>query len=292
MPASLDPDFLRTLIAFADTGSFTRAALLVNRTQSAVSMQMRRLEETVGRPLFEKSGRAVVLSPDGKSLVSYARRIVRLQDEAVARFNQTPDLTGTVRVGTPDDYALGLLPMLLARFAQAYPAIHLEVQCDRTVVMRERLDRGELDIAIMSGASGGPAPDEGMLLSHEPMVWVTSDTHVVHEQDPVPLALFMPPCCVRTAVIEALDRAGRDYQVAFSSHSSMGIMAAVRAGLAVSAITRSALWPGMRLLCEEDGFPPLPQVPVMLCRSMRADNPAASRLADHIMNQFGTSLAA
>ncbi|MCA8909345.1 MAG: LysR family transcriptional regulator [Rhodospirillaceae bacterium] len=292
MPASLDPDLLRTFVAFADTGSFTRAAVLVNRTQSAVSMQMRRLEELVGRPLFEKSGRSVALSAEGTALVTYARRILRLNDEALARFSDTPMLTGTVRVGTPDDYALGLLPTLLGRFVDLYPTVHLEVRCDRTVVLRDLLDRGEMDISILSGEPGEDSSANGVLLAHEPVVWVTSETHLAHEMDPLPLAAFMPPCRIRSAALEAMEQAGRDCRVAFSSHSTMGITAAVRAGLAVAALCESSLWPGLRRLGEAEGFPALPSIPVMLCRSMRQDNAAAVRLAEHILSHSATSMAA
>ena len=293
MPLSLDPDLLRTLTAFSDTGSFTRAATLVNRTQSAVSMQMRRLEELVGRPLFLKSGRSVVLSEDGKALVGYARRILRVHDEAMARFTDAPELTGTVRVGTPDDYALALLPTVLARFAATYPTIHLEVRCDRTVVLRELLDRGEVDLAIVSrGIGAEDGQENGILLSEEPVVWATSETHLAHEIDPLPLALFIAPCPVRTLALDELEQRGRSYRLLFSSHSAMGIIAAVRSGLAVTAIASSSLWPGLRRLAEDDGFPPLAPVQVMLCRSMRADNPAVTRLADHILAQLSAPLAA
>ena len=290
MNASLDPDLLRTFVAFSDTGSFTRAARLVNRTQSAVSMQMRRLEDLIGRPLFQKDGRHVVLTDDGKALVNYGRRILRLHDEALARFSG-PALTGSIRLGTPDDYATELLPLVLSRFAETYPDVHLEVRCDRTVVLRDLLDRGEIDLAILSQTDEAIGHD-GIPMWREPAVWVTSDRHLAHERDPLPLALFLPPCAFRRSAIAALDSVGRAYRLAYSSHSAMGVLAAVRSGLAVSVIARGTLWPGMRELTPAEGFPPLPSVNVMLCRSNRAGNEAVSRLTDHIRQGMQDQLAA
>lgn len=282
MPATLDPELLRTFVAFADTGSFTRAARLVDRTQSAVSMQMKRLEEIVGRPLFDREGRQLALSHDGRQLVGYARRMLMLHDEALARF-QEPDLTGTVRVGTPDDYAASVLPLILSRFAEAYPLVHLEVLCDTTAQLRHRMDDGALDMAIMTST---PETEAGTVLRREPVVWATSRQHAAHERDPLPLALFLPDCRFRAYALESLEREARPHRVAYSSHSLAGIQSAVLAGLAVTAIARSAVSQGMRELDPADGFPGLPWISIALCLAPRTRNEAGARLAQHIVESF------
>ena len=149
MIPNLDIDLLKTFLAISDTGSFTRAAEEVHKTQSAVSMQMKRLEELLGRPLFARDGRASRFTPDGERLVEYARRLVAMNDEAVSTF-QRPELTGTVRFGTPDDYADRFLPEILARFARTHPMVTVDVDCLNTSVLFDRTRRGEMDLALVT----------------------------------------------------------------------------------------------------------------------------------------------
>src|SRR5436305_8981632 len=152
MTALLDVDQLRTFIAIAETGSFTRAADIVHKTQSAVSMQMKRLEERLDRGIFARDGRASKLTEDGERLLDYARRIVKLNVETIAAFSD--ELTGRVRLGVPDDYADRYLPEIMARFSRAYPAIELTVLCDETVNLLERIKGNELDLATITNRSG------------------------------------------------------------------------------------------------------------------------------------------
>ena len=282
MSASLDPELLRTLVAFADTGSFTRAARLVDRTQSAVSMQMKRLEELVGRPLFEREGRQLTLSHDGQQLIGYARRILTLHDEALSRFT-SPALSGTVRVGTPDDYAASVLPLILSRFAEAYPLVHLAVRCDTTVRLKTLLADGELDMAIITCA---PNSEEGTVLRREPIIWATSRQHSAHEREPLPLALFFPDCPFHMHALRVMEQQRRPHRIAYSSHSLAAVQAAVLAGLAVTAIARSALSEGMRELRVEEGFPSMPWISIALCVAPRARNEAGAHLAQHIVESF------
>src|SRR5499426_4288619 len=153
MTALIDIDQLRTFIAIAETGSFTRAAEVVHKTQSAVSMQMKRLEERLGRPMFARDGRSSKLSEDGERLLDYARRIVKLNVEALAAFSDA-ELTGRVRLGVPDDYADRYLPEIMARFSRAYPAIELTVICEETISLLERIKSNEIDLAIITTCSG------------------------------------------------------------------------------------------------------------------------------------------
>ncbi|MEM7442443.1 MAG: LysR substrate-binding domain-containing protein [Pseudomonadota bacterium] len=275
---------MRTLIAFSETGSFTKSAERVNRTQSAVSMQMRRLEEQVGRPLFERQGREMHLTADGRTLVSFGRRILKIHEEAVGSFAE-PKLTGTIKVGTPDDYALTLLPTLFSRFAESYPDVHLEVHCAASQHLRERLSAGDLDIAIMTCNDEAEAAD-GIVLTQDPVVWATSETHDVHLKRPLPLALYLDPCQFRNWGFEALDRADIPYRVSYSSSNMYALFGAVLAGLAVTIVAQTSMVPGMRVLRPDEGFPSLPVATIALFQAGGHQNRAGTRLVDHIVDSF------
>ncbi len=163
MIPNLDVDLLKTFLAIADNGSFTRAAEEVHKTQSAVSMQMKRLEELVGTPLFAKDGRMSRFTPDGERLVDYARRIVAINDEAIYAFAK-PDLTGTIKFGTPDDYAERFLPEILARFARTHPMVTVDVECLGSGELFERCKRGEMDLSLVNGESLPASLHEGAVL--------------------------------------------------------------------------------------------------------------------------------
>ena len=285
MPVSnLDPDQLRTFAAIADTGSFTRAADTVAKTQSAVSMQMRRLEERVGKPLFERDGRASRLTADGERLLPYARRILKLNAETIAAFEENPE-SGTVRLGMPDDYA-AFLPEILSRFAASRPLAEISLVCSPTPMLIDALAGNELDIAIVTyvPAKGRPEP---LIVRREPLVWVTSDRFAVHQETPLPLALGNPLCDWRRAAIAGLEAIGRDHRIAFSSWNAAAVGAAVNAGLAVSALPASAVTGGIRVLGEDDGFPHLPACEIGVLRGPNADTQLADALVEHVIASLG-----
>ena len=282
MPATLDLDQLRTFVAIAESGSFTRAADLVHKTQSAVSMQMRRLEERIGKPIFARDGRASRLTEDGERLLAYARRLMRLNDETFAAFDEA-ELTGRVRLGTPDDYADRFLPEILARFAHSNPRAEVTVVCAPTPLLVEALNGGELDVAIITHVrEKGPAE----VIRREPLLWVGSQRHAAHEIDPVPLALGRPTCDWRRAALDGLERAGRRHRLLYVSWNSTAVGAAVLAGLAVSVLPESALRPGMRVLGETEGFPRLPAVEIGLLRARAPVSPVVEALAGHIVSSL------
>jgi len=283
MPHALDIDLLKTFIAIADHGSFTRAADEVHKTQSAVSMQMKRLEEAVGRPLFAREGRNSRLTGDGEHLLDYARRIVKLNDEAVTAFT-APELSGLVRMGTPDDYADRFLPEILARFARTHPMIQVQVDCRPSVELRELVAANALDLSLVTCGDGLMA---GEIIRREPLVWVSSVRHCTHEEMPVPLALPQPGCAWRRSALETLENAGRAYRLAFISPNGAAISAAVQAGLGVSAIPQSTLKAEMRVLGEDDGYPPLPSFDIALMRSAGDLSSAAHALAAHVIDSLG-----
>lgn len=283
MSAYLDPDLLRTFVAIVDAGGFTQAAKQVHRTQSAVSMQVRRLEETLDRVLFQRDGRGVQLAPDGEALLGYARRLLKLHDEAVAALTR-PDLSGRVRIGTPDDYVDRFLPDILARFARAFPRVQVEVLCETSANLRPLLAEDRLDLAVIT-AGCGPGGETGEVLRREPVVWATADRHLAHEHEPLPLALFQAGCVFRDWALASLDGIGRPYRIAYTSASFSSILAAVKAGLAVTALCRSVLPAGVRPLGVEEGFPPLPPTAITLQRG-RPGSAVAEGLADYIRQGF------
>ncbi len=262
MSAPLDIDQLQTFIAIVDTGSFTKAADRVFKTQSAVSMQMRRLEERVGKQLFAKDGRGNRLTAEGEKLLNYARRIIRLNNEAIAAFDDNR-LEGTLRIGTPDDYADRYMPEIIGRFAKTHPNVELYIVCEPSVDLAEKMSRGELDIALVTH---NPRARQSDVVRTEPLCWVASANHPLRDDAPVPLAVGRRDCNWRQLACSALDADGRDYQVLFTSWSSTVVAAAVLAGMAVSVLPESALRPGMKVLSQSDGFPPLPPVQIGLMK--------------------------
>ena len=283
MLPNLDIDQLKTFLAIADVGNFTRAADEVNKTQSAVSMQMKRLEDVLGRPLFARDGRGSRFTHDGERLVQYARRIVALSDEAVAAFTK-PDITGTVRFGTPDDYADIFLPEVLARFNRTHPLVTVDVECYSSAVLNDRVQRGELDLSILTFYG----ERNGEHVRREELVWATSARHSLHLLEELPLAVSHTGCVWRKLVVEALESVGRKYRVAYSSPNSSTLNAAVLQGLAIAAMPEICLRPGMRILTEADGFPKLGVFDIGMIRKPGKLSSAVEALARHVQEGLGS----
>ncbi len=254
----LDLDLLRAFVAVAETGSFTRAAHRLGRVQSAVSMQIKRLETLVGGRLLERRRGAVVLAGQGEVLLAHARRMLALNEEALADLGRVT-VEGEIRLGSADTASV-FLPGILARFAQSYPRAQLEVRCDRSWHILDALEVGELDIALVTQCCGRRG---GEVVRHEPLVWVTAAPHLA-EEAVLPLALFAQGCAYREAAMQALDGDGRRWRMAYNSTSVHGVRAAVAAGVAVAALPRSTVERGMHVLDTEDGLPPLPDYEIFL----------------------------
>jgi DNA-binding transcriptional LysR family regulator len=282
MVATLEPELLRSFVAIAETGSFTAAAHRVHRTQSAVSMQIKRLEEQLGAELFVRQSRSVGLTHDGERLLPHARRILQAHREALAAFDRE-QLAGAVTLGAPDDYASTFLPRSLARFAESHARVHLEFVCQPSVELVRRLADRTIDLALVTEGSGERG---GTLLLRERLVWVTSATHRAQEQDPLPLAIFEPGCPFRRAAVEALARTGRGYRIAYTSVSLAGVHAAIDAGLAVTVMLRNSVRPGQRILDSRDGFPPLGEAGIVLLRASPDPSPLVDQLEAAIVDFF------
>jgi DNA-binding transcriptional LysR family regulator len=282
MTALIDIDQLRTFIAIVETGSFTKAADIVHKTQSAVSMQMKRLEERLDRPVFARDGRASKLTEDGERLLDYARRIVKLNLEALAVFSDA-ELTGRARLGVPDDYADRYLPEIMARFSRAYPSVELTIICEPSVDLLERIDANELDLAIIT-TTESQRPVE--TFRRERLLWVTSNRHPTHREDPLPLALGRPSCGWRRIALECLETTRRPHRILYTTSNAGAVAAAVLAGLAVSVLPESGLRPGMRVLNPADGFPELPFCRIGLVRNQHEASALADALAEHIVSSL------
>jgi len=249
-----------------------------------VSMQMKRLEDLVGTPLFARDGRMSRFTQDGERLVDYARRIVAINDEAVYAFAK-PDLAGTIKFGTPDDYAERFLPEILARFARTHPMVTVNVECLGSGELFERCKRGELDLSLVTHGCD--------ILTQEPvrrekLVWVTSTRHHAHMAEVLPLAVSHAGCGWRNMVLRALDGQQRKFRVAYSTPNSNAVNAAVLQGLAVGAIPELCLRPGMRVLTEKDGFPSLGTFDIGLVRKPGKANKAIEALARHVTESLST----
>jgi DNA-binding transcriptional LysR family regulator len=255
----LNLDLLRVFISVAENSSFTRAASELNRSQSAISMQIKRLEEIVGVPVLQRNGKSVVLSREGTILLDYAHRILRLADEAMSKLSRK-DAIQTVRVGCIEDYAARILPSVLFGFWKRHPEVHIEVDAGDTSQLLRRLgDDYALVIAMHPFGSG-----EGELLRSEPLIWATSTHQSPHELNPVPVALRPEGAPEREWGTAALDSAGRPWRCAYVSGAIGALQSAVEEGLAVGMFKESTLTNAMRRLTPADGFPELPSVDIAL----------------------------
>lgn len=278
----LDLDVLRTFVAIAETGSFTAAANAVFRTPSAVSMQIKKLEEILGRSVFSRDARSVALTNDGEMLIGYARRLIALNREAVSKFI-IPDISGVVRLGSPDDYGERVLPHVLKRFAQTHPAIAVDVVIDQSGNLKRRMADGGLDITLFTVCRSIPAEAEVLLT--EPIVWGGAKGGCAHMREPLPLSIWEEGCAWRAAALEALGRAGREYRIAYMSAHTAGQRSAILSDLAVAPLPKSFIGEEIVALGPEEGLPLLPTYNLAMIVAPDASAPVKAA-ADHIRATF------
>ncbi len=278
---NLQIDYLRTFIALAETKGFTKAGTQVNRSQSAVSMQIKRLEDEVGKKLFERMGKTVKLTAEGHILIKYALRIVKEHDDAI-RALSTPDLEGFIRFGSPEHYTVGILPKLLARFASAYPDVSVEMRCENSDVIKEAVDKGELDVGICTQISEG-----GQVISHDPVVWAADPGFIMQKHKTLCIAVFEDDCIFRTWAIEALEKSGISYRIVYVSRSISGLIDAVRAGFAVAPIIRSNVPSDLQIVGIENGLPVLPVSNIVLHKTKKATSEIIEYFCEHVIKSFG-----
>jgi DNA-binding transcriptional LysR family regulator len=273
----LDLELIRTFIAVFEANSFTRAAALLGRTQPAVSLQVRRLEEQLGFSVFDRSGRTLALTTEGAALLPQARRLLRLHDEIVAGLGEG-DLEGEVRFGAPEDIATAHLPAILGNFARSHPRIRLSVTCDYTANLLDQLSRGLLDLALVKREPLGP--DLGVSVWREPLVWVALEAGLA-VQDPLPLIMAPAPDIYRKRALAALQAAGRPFRAAFTSPSLAGQLAALRAGLGVGVLP-AAMAP-RDLATLSDVLPRLADSEIALVSAKGARGGPAGLLAQEVL---------
>jgi len=254
VPIDLDIDMLRCFVEVAETGSFTRAGKSIGLSQSGVSVKIRRLEERLDHAVFQRSSKSLSLTPEGELLLTYARRILSVHDEAVTRLLK-PAACGTLRVGLVDYFLPELLPNILNRFRKRYPAINLEIQLELGMNLIPQFEKGELDLVVTGlDAYEGPA----RVLYEEPLIWAVGQDVEIGDDEALHLALLPPPCHFRQVATEKLASADKSWELSFTGTSIAGIHAAVQAGLGLSILPRGALRSGLRKAPASLGLPELP----------------------------------
>lgn len=282
MATPLDLDQLQTFCAIADCGSFTEAARRLNKTQSAVSMQIKRLEERLGQSLLTRDGRSVSLTDHGEALYARARRMLRTNAEIMDLFSDG-ELSGSIRFGVPDDYAVRLLPVILSSFQRTHPRIVVDVRCQPSEELIEGMRTGKYDLIVFTQ---GTSHEYGELFRTERMFWVASHGGQALQTDPLPLAAGAH-CCWRENALEALNRIGRDYRIAYTSSNATAITSAVLTDLAVGFLPESAIQPGMRIISEDRDLPRLRDAQIALMRASHAYGGIYEALANHIVASMG-----
>ncbi|WP_203299992.1 LysR substrate-binding domain-containing protein [Marinobacter sediminum] len=273
----LDNDVLRTFVAISECGTFTEAAKMVHRTPSALSMQIKQLEQNLGKSLFIREPRQVTLTAEGEVLLDYSRRLLRLNQEAVQHFI-APSLEGKVGIGTSDDVGTRILPEVLAQFARSYPAVLVDVVVGSSKQNLARLDSGNLDMVLVTVAKEG-RESRGEIIHDEPLVWAGREGSSAVLRTPLPIALAHEGCAWRQMTLEALDRAGKPYRIAYTCEHCSGQEAAMLADLAVAPFPKSLVRPPLKQIVSDD-LPEIGSYQLALVR--RGSNPLNDALASHV----------
>jgi DNA-binding transcriptional LysR family regulator len=279
----LDTDQLRSFLAIVDSGSFTKAAERVHKTQSAVSMHIRRLEEQLGCALFVKQGRGARLTAEGESLIDFARRIIQVEAGAVAALSRK-GLRGAARLGIPDDYAESFLAEILTRFNRRHPLVEVSVVCENSVELSAQVSAGALELALVTDFTGLRGFE---LLREEPLVWTAAERFRVEPGEAIPLALGSASCIWRRQADEALTGAPRLTRGLFFSKNYSAIGTVVRAGLAATTLPASIVGEGLRVLRPEEGLPQLPLTRMGLIHAPGRASEEIKALADAIRTTVG-----
>ncbi|MFM0291133.1 LysR family transcriptional regulator [Paraburkholderia megapolitana] len=274
-----DPTLLRAFVAVKETGGFTRAAERLHLTQSAISHQIRRLEEQVGRPLLHRTTRSMTLTEDGQDFLRHAQQILDSLDALARRFQSSP-VCGVVRFGVPENFMGDRLPSLLCQFARVYPEVRLDVSVSMNLDLRAMIEADELDLAVVMTAPGSTA---GTVLRPAQFAWIAADTFDVPQGASLPLAFFPAPCINRRVGVDALDSTQIKWHVVFTSPSQQGLRAAVLSGLAITVLTTDDLEPGMRIVDGQYGLPSLSTADFVLL-SNGSDTPAVREFGQMVLD--------
>lgn len=266
----LQMDWLKCFVAVVDAGTLSAAAPEVHRSQSAVSMQLKKLEAALGCRLLVRGPRTNQLTPDGQKLLGYARRMLQVHAETQAAFHGDA-LTGRIRLGVPDDYAAKYLTPVLKRFAPYHGSVEIELSCEQSTALIPKVERGELDLALVSRDH----PRQGVLLFQEPLVWVGASQYEVWRRNPLPIAVYEAASLAKRNAIHALALQGRQFRIVYNSSSLAGQIAAVESGLAVAVLTQCSAPPHLEILGAEHGLGELEPMEVAVYRSRASKGAAA-----------------
>jgi len=277
---NLPTDLLRTFIAVVELGGHSKAGAVLGRSQPAISLQIRRLEDLIRTPLLMQEGRSIHPTPAGEALLSYAREMVRINDEAVRYFHRS-DMNGVLRIGLPTDYAVAFLQNTLTGFRRSHPDVDLEIHCDLSRELLQHLRSDDLDI-IVATMPTGRMPYLSRAWVEQP-VWAASETLELSSERPVPLGAHLEGCDYRSRMVEALDGAARRWRIVYTGPGISGLQNAVLNGLCVTALTRATMLPGMRELTEDEGFPKLEPLRVGLFYKHPRLSPAGLQLVSDLV---------
>ncbi len=283
---NLPTDVLRTFLAVIDLGSFTKAGRLLGRTQPAISLQIRKLEELVGLTLMDTSGRNIALTREGESLARHARQLLVMNDEIVARLHKRPS-AGSLRVGLPTDYAVAFLQKALENFIALHPDVELSIECETSEHLLPGFERDDLDVVI--AMYGDKAPSGLVYTWAERPIWAVGADTQSYTKTPIPIAVHPEGCYYRARMIRSLDQIGRAWRITYSSPGINGLQQAVQSGFGVTALTRRTLTRGMRVLSEREGFPLLADIHVGLFFKNTGASTAALLLVNYIMQALHDS---
>jgi DNA-binding transcriptional LysR family regulator len=278
-----EPDLLKAFVMVAECGGFSRAADRMHSTQSTVSHQIKRLESQAGRTFIHRTTRAISLTEDGEIFMNYARKFLRLADDAKQHLG-SPKLKGKVCFGASDDFATYCLPEILGRFKRIHPGVTLSVEIGISRNLVDRLEAGDFDLVLGKRAVGA---DGGELVFREHMKWVAAADYELDVDRPVPLALFPKPCIYRSAALDTLDRAGRSWDIVYTCPSLAGVRAAALSGFAVTALAADFVSPELRILPASAGLPEMPEVEFALYRGRGSESPAAKAFGDLVQSSVG-----
>lgn len=280
----IEMDLYRTFLLIAETGSFSKTSEIIGRTPSAVSMQIKKLELLLGVAVFAREGRSVRMTAEGEALLGYARRILLLNEEAVAMF-RSPEIEGEVRFGAPSDFGTRFLPNILTRFARSHPGVNVDVHLDGSPPLLQKLKDSQLDLILYTARPDSDLARGGEIVYTEPLAWAGLEGGVAYSRDPLPLALSVSGCPWRKAARIALDKADHPYRIAYQSFHSAGQEAALLADLAIAPFPTSVITPPLQKLDDRHGLPEIGDYHLILKEAGNAGK-ATAAFASHVVACF------
>lgn len=281
---NLSIDVLRSFVTVADFGSFTQASELLARSQPAVSMQLKKLEKLIERPLFQRSDQKLNLTEDGQILFDYARQILSLNDEAISTLVK-PSITGNIRFGIPSEFATTLLPKIVGRFSQNYPTVSLDVSCDLSVNLLSSKKAREFDLILALQDDLKIKKSDRVRVDE--LVWVTKKKHNAHLQSPVPLITAPTGCIYRKRAIDKLNKLNEPWRIVYTNADLYGIQSAIEEGLGVTVLALSTVPDNLQIIRPDKKFPKLGKIAIHLINNSDSSDEAVGRLMEYIKVSMG-----